>query len=163
MLKRNWFFLNVYIHLCLFFGQFEPSMGPVMGRTNITVSGINLGKDYVDIKGGVKVAGVNCMVHPDHFESSQGFVWFVIPWIFDLLIIEEISLYMCRVKIFKEFFCFLLNIGNLCQSYTCRMTGCQLAKVLQLRNYSFSIIHAYFWLAAECFLERRLAICMHEH
>lgn len=49
-------------------------MGPVMGRTNITVSGINLGKDYVDIKGMVKVAGVNCMVHPDHFESSQGFV-----------------------------------------------------------------------------------------
>lgn len=53
--------------------RFEPSMGPVMGRTNITVSGINLGKDYVDIKGMVKVAGVNCMVHPDHFESSQGF------------------------------------------------------------------------------------------
>lgn len=77
-------------------------MGPVMGRTNITVSGINLGKDYVDIKGGVKVAGVNCMVHPDHFESSQGFVWFVIPWIFDLLIIEEISLYMLRVKIFQR-------------------------------------------------------------
>ncbi|XP_061195541.1 plexin-A4-like isoform X3 [Saccostrea echinata] len=53
--------------------RFEPSMGPVLGRTNITVSGINLGKSYMDIKGGVKVAGVNCMVHPDHFESSQGF------------------------------------------------------------------------------------------
>lgn len=138
-------------------------MGPVMGRTNITVSGINLGKDYVDIKGGVKVAGVNCMVHPDHFESSQGFVWFVIPWIIDLLIIEKISLYMFRIKNFKEFFCFLLITGNQCQSLTCRITVCQLAKVLQLRNYSFSIIHAYFWLAAECFLERRLAICMHEH
>lgn len=77
-------------------------MGPVMGRTNITVSGINLGKDYVDIKGGVKVAGVNCMVHPDHFESSQGFVWFVIPWIIDLQIIEKISLYMFTVKIFQR-------------------------------------------------------------
>nr|XP_022299547.1 plexin-A2-like isoform X3 [Crassostrea virginica] len=53
--------------------RFEPSMGPVSGRTNITVSGINLGKNYIDIKGGVKVAGVNCMVHPGHFESSQGF------------------------------------------------------------------------------------------
>ncbi|XP_048741494.2 plexin-A4-like isoform X3 [Ostrea edulis] len=53
--------------------RFEPSKGPVHGRTNITVSGINLGKAYVDIKGGVKVAGVNCMVHPGHFESSQGF------------------------------------------------------------------------------------------
>ena len=49
-------------------------MGPVSGRTNITVSGINLGKNYIDIKGGVKVAGVNCMVHPGHFESSQGWV-----------------------------------------------------------------------------------------
>lgn len=43
-------------------------MGLVMGRINIIVSGINFGKDYVDIKGGVKVVGVNCMVYFDYFE-----------------------------------------------------------------------------------------------
>ncbi|KAK6634573.1 hypothetical protein RUM43_011974 [Polyplax serrata] len=40
--------------------EFEPMMGPWEGGTNITIRGINLGKSFQDIYGGVMVAGVQC-------------------------------------------------------------------------------------------------------
>ncbi|KAK7867968.1 hypothetical protein R5R35_004968 [Gryllus longicercus] len=39
---------------------FEPQLGPWEGGTNITIHGINLGKTYNDIYGGVSVAGIQC-------------------------------------------------------------------------------------------------------
>ncbi|XP_066998157.2 plexin A3 [Anabrus simplex] len=40
--------------------SFEPQLGPWEGGTNITILGINLGKTYNDIYGGVSVAGIQC-------------------------------------------------------------------------------------------------------
>ncbi|KAK3101113.1 hypothetical protein FSP39_001037 [Pinctada imbricata] len=51
----------------------SPNIGPIKGQTNVSVTGINLGKAYTDIKGGVTVAGMNCVVHADHFELSTKF------------------------------------------------------------------------------------------
>ncbi|XP_025108033.1 plexin-A2-like isoform X2 [Pomacea canaliculata] len=54
--------------------RFSPTTGPVKGRTSMSVTGLNLGKTYADIAGGITVAGVNCEVKPDHYEPSSGFV-----------------------------------------------------------------------------------------
>lgn len=51
--------------------RFEPSTGPVQGITNISVTGINLGKASSDLE--VTVAGVRCTVHPEHYEPSIQF------------------------------------------------------------------------------------------
>lgn len=40
--------------------SFEPQLGPWEGGTNITIKGINLGKTFSDIYGGVSVAGIQC-------------------------------------------------------------------------------------------------------
>ncbi|XP_049953527.1 plexin-A4 isoform X2 [Schistocerca serialis cubense] len=40
--------------------DFEPQLGPWEGGTNITIYGINLGKTFTDIYGGVIVAGIQC-------------------------------------------------------------------------------------------------------
>lgn len=53
-------------HLC---SQFSPMTGPIQGRTNISVTGLNLGKTYTDLE--VTVAGVECIVQPYEYESSQ--------------------------------------------------------------------------------------------
>ena len=60
--------LNVHI----FVSQFNPPLGPINGVTTLSVSGLNLGKSYLDITGGVTVAGVQCTVKPDHYEPSSG-------------------------------------------------------------------------------------------
>lgn len=52
--------------------RFSPTTGPIKGKTHLSVSGLNLGKSYSDIK--VTVAGLNCEVKPDHYEPSSGFV-----------------------------------------------------------------------------------------
>ncbi|XP_045167311.2 plexin-A1-like isoform X2 [Mercenaria mercenaria] len=52
--------------------RFSPMTGPIQGRTNISVTGLNLGKTYTDLE--VTVAGVNCVVQPYEYESSQGFL-----------------------------------------------------------------------------------------
>lgn len=41
--------------------SFDPKTGPWEGGTNITIRGINLGKNFTDIYSGVKIAGINCM------------------------------------------------------------------------------------------------------
>ncbi|XP_035717435.1 plexin-A4-like isoform X1 [Vespa mandarinia] len=53
-LDRNQTCPNPEIHM------FEPQMGPWEGNTNITIRGINLGKTFKDIYGGVTVAGIVC-------------------------------------------------------------------------------------------------------
>ncbi|KAL8618189.1 hypothetical protein ACOMHN_059196 [Nucella lapillus] len=54
--------------------RFSPTTGPIKGKTSMSVTGLNLGKTYSDISGGVTVAGVNCEVKPEHYEPSSGFV-----------------------------------------------------------------------------------------
>lgn len=41
--------------------SFSPKTGPWEGGTNITIRGINLGKNFTDIYSGVKIAGIPCM------------------------------------------------------------------------------------------------------
>lgn len=41
--------------------SFQPSMGPWEGHTNVTIRGINLGKTYEDIYGGITVASMRCL------------------------------------------------------------------------------------------------------
>ncbi|XP_071128439.1 hepatocyte growth factor receptor-like isoform X3 [Mytilus edulis] len=50
--------------------RFSPSVGPIEGKTNVSISGINLGKTATDIQSGVTVAGVRCTVLPDHYQPS---------------------------------------------------------------------------------------------
>merc|ERR1712223_1840837 len=45
--------------------SFQPMLGPWEGGTNITIRGINLGKEFLDIYGGITVAGIQC----DPYES----------------------------------------------------------------------------------------------
>ena len=40
--------------------EFEPEYGPWEGGTNITIHGVNLGKNFEDIARGVTVAGMAC-------------------------------------------------------------------------------------------------------
>nr|KAG5704612.1 hypothetical protein BaRGS_031876 [Batillaria attramentaria] len=54
--------------------RFQPATGPIKGKTSMSVTGLNLGKTYTDITGGITVAGINCDVKPDHYEPSSGFV-----------------------------------------------------------------------------------------
>ncbi|XP_071081930.1 hepatocyte growth factor receptor-like isoform X2 [Haliotis cracherodii] len=53
--------------------RFSPANGPIQGKTNISVTGINLGKTYTDITSDVTVAGIKCSVIPDHYEPSSRF------------------------------------------------------------------------------------------
>jgi plexin A len=40
--------------------SFWPTQGPWEGGTNITIRGVNLGKEFRDIYGGITVAGIQC-------------------------------------------------------------------------------------------------------
>ena len=42
--------------------RFDPRLGPWEGGTNVTIEGVNLGKTFSDISGGITVAGMPC--HP---------------------------------------------------------------------------------------------------
>ncbi|XP_052780551.1 plexin-A2-like isoform X2 [Mya arenaria] len=52
--------------------RFSPLSAPITGRTNISVTGLNLGKTYTDLD--VTVAGISCVVQPYEYEPSQGFL-----------------------------------------------------------------------------------------
>lgn len=54
--------------------RFQPATGPIKGKTSMSVTGLNLGKKYTDITGGITVAGIKCEVKPDHYEPSSGFM-----------------------------------------------------------------------------------------
>ena len=48
--------------------------GPWEGGTNITINGINLGKNYVDIYGGVTVAGIPCQPYKELYKRTEQIV-----------------------------------------------------------------------------------------
>lgn len=51
--------------------SFEPITGPWEGGTNITIRGINLGKNFSDIYSGVKVAGITCMPYEHLYVDTK--------------------------------------------------------------------------------------------
>lgn len=53
---------------------FHPLTGPWEGGTNITISGINLGKNYTDIYSGVKIAGITCMPYQELYVRTKEIV-----------------------------------------------------------------------------------------
>ncbi|XP_063219970.1 plexin-A1 [Bacillus rossius redtenbacheri] len=53
---------------------FEPQLGPWEGGTNITIKGINLGKTFSDIYGGVSVAGISCEPYEQHYVRTKQIV-----------------------------------------------------------------------------------------
>lgn len=54
--------------------SFSPKTGPWEGGTNITIRGINLGKNFSDIYSGVKIAGINCMPYSQLYIDTKQIV-----------------------------------------------------------------------------------------
>uniref|UniRef100_A0A0K2U8T1 Plexin A [Tribolium castaneum] n=1 Tax=Lepeophtheirus salmonis TaxID=72036 RepID=A0A0K2U8T1_LEPSM len=54
--------------------DFHPTTGPWEGGTNITIHGINLGKQFNDIYGGVTVAGVYCDPYAHLYQRTEKIV-----------------------------------------------------------------------------------------
>jgi plexin A len=54
--------------------SFEPKSGPWEGGTNITIRGINLGKNFTDIYSGVKIAGIRCMPYANLYVDTKQIV-----------------------------------------------------------------------------------------
>ncbi len=53
---------------------FSPEYGPWEGGTNITITGMNLGKSFEDIARGVTVAGMACDPYPHLYENTEKIV-----------------------------------------------------------------------------------------
>uniref|UniRef100_A0A1A9VAI8 Sema domain-containing protein n=1 Tax=Glossina austeni TaxID=7395 RepID=A0A1A9VAI8_GLOAU len=54
--------------------SFSPKTGPWEGGTNITILGINLGKNFTDIYSGVRIAGINCMPFQQYYIDTKQIV-----------------------------------------------------------------------------------------
>ena len=54
--------------------SFVPMLGPWEGGTNITIKGINLGKEFRDIYGGITVAGIQCDPYETHYVQTEQIV-----------------------------------------------------------------------------------------
>lgn len=54
--------------------SFTPKTGPWEGGTNITITGINLGKNFSDIYSGVKIAGIDCIPYKDLYLDTRQIV-----------------------------------------------------------------------------------------
>lgn len=54
--------------------SFEPKTGPWEGGTNITIRGINLGKNFTDIYLGIKIAGIDCMPYAELYVDTREIV-----------------------------------------------------------------------------------------
>lgn len=54
--------------------SFFPKSGPWEGGTNVTIHGINLGKTFKDIYGGVSVAGIMCQPYESLYERTKQIV-----------------------------------------------------------------------------------------
>lgn len=54
--------------------SFKPATGPYEGGTNVTIRGINLGKNFLDIYSGVKVAGMSCMPFQNLYVDTKEIV-----------------------------------------------------------------------------------------
>ncbi|XP_065576884.1 plexin-A4-like isoform X2 [Artemia franciscana] len=57
--------------------HFEPRLGPWEGGTNITITGVNLGKVFKDIYGGVTVAGMQCSPYEHLYVRTRKIVCLV--------------------------------------------------------------------------------------
>eukprot|EP00096_Caligus_rogercresseyi_P001343 TRINITY_DN1211_c0_g2_i1.p1 TRINITY_DN1211_c0_g2~~TRINITY_DN1211_c0_g2_i1.p1 ORF type:complete len:1044 (+),score=347.68 TRINITY_DN1211_c0_g2_i1:181-3132(+) len=54
--------------------DFHPTTGPWEGGTNITITGINLGKQFSDIYGGITVAGIQCDPYEHLYQRTERIV-----------------------------------------------------------------------------------------
>ena len=54
--------------------SFQPEYGPWEGGTNITIQGVNLGKNFADISKGVTVAGMACAPYEHLYERTSKIV-----------------------------------------------------------------------------------------
>ncbi|XP_055615927.1 plexin-A2 isoform X1 [Toxorhynchites rutilus septentrionalis] len=54
--------------------SFDPKTGPWEGGTNITIRGINLGKKFEDVYGGIKIAGIDCMPFRELYVQTKEIV-----------------------------------------------------------------------------------------
>ncbi|KAL1398190.1 hypothetical protein pipiens_002420 [Culex pipiens pipiens] len=54
--------------------SFDPKTGPWEGGTNITIRGINLGKKFEDVYGGIKIAGIDCMPYRELYVQTKEIV-----------------------------------------------------------------------------------------
>jgi plexin A len=54
--------------------SFAPRTGPWEGGTNITIKGINLGKNFTDIYSGVKIAGIDCLPYRELYLDTREIV-----------------------------------------------------------------------------------------
>lgn len=54
--------------------SFRPQLGPWEGGTNITIEGINLGKSFEDIYGGITVAGISCEPYKHLYKTTREIV-----------------------------------------------------------------------------------------
>jgi plexin A len=54
--------------------SFFPRTGPWEGGTNITIKGINLGKNFSDIYSGVKIAGIDCLPYKELYLDTREIV-----------------------------------------------------------------------------------------
>ncbi|CAH1158754.1 unnamed protein product [Phyllotreta striolata] len=51
--------------------SFSPKLGPWEGGTNITIRGINLGKNFQDIYSGISIAGINCQPYEQLYIKTK--------------------------------------------------------------------------------------------
>ena len=63
-----------YLSLKISVTEFNPSYGPWEGGTNITIVGVNLGKNFGDIARGVTVAGMACAPYEALYERTSKIV-----------------------------------------------------------------------------------------
>ncbi|XP_067613977.1 plexin-A2 isoform X3 [Eurosta solidaginis] len=54
--------------------SFYPQTGPWEGGTNITIRGINLGKNFTDIYSGIRIAGISCMPFQQYYIHTKEIV-----------------------------------------------------------------------------------------
>lgn len=54
--------------------SFRPQLGPWEGGTNITIEGINLGRTFEDIYGGITVAGISCEPYRHLYKPTREIV-----------------------------------------------------------------------------------------
>lgn len=65
------FFLPVQVK------RFDPRLGPWEGGTNVTIEGVNLGKTFTDIAGGITVAGMPCHPYEELYVQTRRIVCLV--------------------------------------------------------------------------------------
>lgn len=59
--------------------DFNPKKGPITGGTRLTIDGINLGRDYVDVVNAVSTANVRCELLSDEYVTSTRIVCITKP------------------------------------------------------------------------------------